>query len=124
MKYMNIFSACIYQDTGSDKGTKIGKTKLGWDIEYQKHIETISDCQSECRKYKNDTTDYDACNYFTYYNKTCILRKSNTKWSLIYNLGRTTGTRECSQGTETSKWKNNDELLLAVLLLYKISCYC
>jgi len=78
---------CLFVEFGSP-GNKIGGKN-----EFLQNITSVAECQTKC-KYINNAT-IRACDYFTYYDGNCILKNGSAKWNLIYNPGRTTGTREC-----------------------------
>ena len=64
--------------------------------EYTENVKSISDCQSKCQKYHSSNQVNKSCEYFTYYEKNCILKTGEARWNLLYKQGKTTGTRDCS----------------------------
>ena len=90
------FLACLFKETGSP-GNNIGG------IDFHTNIQTLSECQLMCQN-NHDTNKVDkTCDYFTYYDKTCLLKTTKAKWNLLYKTGRITGTRQCSLEQENGK---------------------
>ena len=84
------FSACLFKDTSSPGN------KIGTEYEYNENVESISDCQSRCKFHHDNNKVNKSCDYFTYYDKKCILKTAKARWNLLYNQGKITGTRDCT----------------------------
>ena len=85
----HLFLACFFEETSSPGN------KIGGQHEYTENVESISKCQFKCQEYHNIDLANKSCDYFTYYNKTCILKTAKARWNLLFKPGSITGTREC-----------------------------
>ena len=101
--HFKYFLDCFFEEFGSP-GNKIGGIN-----EFHQNITSVSECQTKCKHITNATGR--ACDYFTYYDGNCILKNRNAKWNLIYNPGRTTGTRECLLKQENGEVNSTNSII-------------
>merc|ERR1712150_58333 len=76
-------SACVY-DAIRSPGNQINSKN-----NYHKNVKSLSECQTLCKIHNT------SCEYFTYYEKQCMLKTGDAKWNLIHRKDSVTASRDC-----------------------------